>query len=297
MFNFIKNTLKKVYTTISSHLQTLFSSSRVDETTLKELKTILLEADTGFATTNQIITELTKQIQQGTLNTGAELHTTLSKQLNLLFDEKKYSKQNAPITLLVGINGSGKTSAAGKLAQWYRDQGEHPILVAADTFRAAAVQQLHAWAEKTNSTFISGTEGQDPAAVVYAGLEALNAGKGSRLIIDTAGRLQTKANLMHELEKIRRIISKKCPETTVSTLLTVDAMLGQNSFDQAKLFHESTQLDGIILTKMDGTGKGGIVFSITTTFNIPVAFITYGEAINQIKPFDAHAFVSDLLNA
>jgi len=295
MFNFIKNALKKVYTTVSNRLTALFGSAVVDEATLTTLRTILLEADTGVTTTNQLIATITAQMKSGKLTTGEDLRQALERELLACVTVDQYDRQDASIILLVGINGSGKTSTAGKLAHLFAQQGERPILVAADTFRAAAVQQLKIWAERTNSLFIQGNDGQDPASVVYAGLEAFVQGKGTRVIIDTAGRLQTKSNLMQELEKIRRIISKKCPQTPVSTLLTIDAMLGQNSFDQAKLFHESTHLDGIVLSKMDGTGKGGIVFSITNTFHVPVAYITYGEELSTIKPFDPHGFVSDLL--
>ncbi len=295
MFNFIKNALKKVYSSVSNRLTALFGNAVVDDATIQSLHTILLEADTGVATTNHLIDHVKKEMQSGRLATGEDLKNALEEQLLQKLDATAYCKSNAPIILLVGINGSGKTSTAGKLAHMLTKQGERPILVAADTFRAAAVEQLSIWAERTNSLFIKGADGQDPASVVYAGLEAFARGQGSRLIIDTAGRLQTKTYLMQELEKIRRIIAKKCPETQVSTLLTIDAMLGQNSFDQAKLFHESTQLDGIVLTKMDGTGKGGIVFSITQAFQVPVAYITYGEELSTIKPFDSHAFVSDLL--
>lgn len=295
MFNFIKTALKKVYTSIGSRLEQLFGSKPVDETTLTQLQTILLEADTGVETTKKLIEAIKKEMKAGQLATGDDLKKALQKELETILTAAPYQKTDATIILLVGINGSGKTSTAGKLAQLLTAQHKLPILVAADTFRAAAVEQLRIWAERTNSLFIQGSEGQDPASVVYAGLEALQAGKGTHLIIDTAGRLQTKSNLMQELEKIRRIIQKKCPDTPVSTLLTIDAMLGQNSFDQAKLFHESTAVDGIILTKMDGTGKGGIVFAISSTFTIPVAFITYGEELTTIKAFDAHEFVSDLL--
>jgi fused signal recognition particle receptor len=236
-------------------------------------------------------------VRNKTITSGTDLQKALAHELETLLTKTTYAHDSADIILLVGINGSGKTSAAGKLANQYRLQGKPVILTAADTFRAAAVEQLRVWAERTQSTFISGKDGQDPASVVFAGLDAYAQKPESTLIIDTAGRLQTKVNLMRELEKIRTIITKKAPQARVKTLLTVDAMLGQNSFDQAKLFHESTHLDGIILTKMDGTGKGGIIFSITETFSIPVAFITFGETITDIQPFDPHAFISDLLTA
>ncbi len=297
MFNFIKKTLTSIYQKVTSSLGRLFAKPIIDTSTLEELEQILLEADTGTQTTKKLIVTLTKQAQNNAITTGADLQQALKAELTALVNLQPYQEDTIDILLLVGINGSGKTSAAGKLAHRYAQLGRSVILVAGDTFRAAAVDQLRIWAERTNSTFIAGKEGQDPASVVYAGLEAHAQQPESLLIIDTAGRLQTKVNLMRELEKMRAIISKKAPNAQVTTLLTIDAMLGQNSFDQAKLFHESTHLDGIILTKMDGTGKGGIVFAIAQIFAIPVAYISFGESVTDLQPFDAHAFVSDLLGA
>ena len=196
----------------------------------------------------------------------------------------------------MGINGSGKTTFAGKLAYDLHKQGKKVLLVAADTFRAAAPEQLKQWAIRTGASIINGKEGQDPASVVFTGCEQFKSQGFDALIIDTAGRLQTKTNLMKELEKIHKIISRQLPNYTPCTLLTIDAMLGQNSFEQATLFNESTQLDGIVLTKMDGTGKGGIVFAITQQLGIPVAYIAYGEQPEQLKLFNAQEYVQELLN-
>jgi fused signal recognition particle receptor len=201
------------------------------------------------------------------------------------------------VHLLVGINGSGKTTFAGKLAHFYKKQGKKVLLVAADTFRAAAPEQLTAWAQASDTPLVIGAPNQDPASVVFMGCEKFNKEQFDILIIDTAGRLQTKVNLMNELAKIKRIIQKQLPNETINTLLTIDAMLGQNSFEQAKLFKESTDVTSVVLTKMDGTGKGGIVFSIAQELAIPVAYISFGESNDQLASFNPEQYVEELLNS
>ncbi len=293
MFNFLKNSLKNIYTQFSSKLTNLFTRSSIDEDTLNELKTILLQADTGIATTNALINHVKQEVAAGTLTAGADLKEVLRDYLTNQL--KLPAPQNSSIFLLVGINGSGKTTFAAKLAHMYAQQGKKVLLVAADTFRAAAQEQLSEWATKLNIDIEIGKANQDPASVVYAGCQRYLTESYDILIIDTAGRLQTKTYLMQELEKIKRVIAKKLPDHSVNTLLTVDAMLGQNSFDQAQLFHDHIALDGIILTKMDGTGKGGIVFAIAQQLKIPVVFISYGEQPDQIKKFDSTGYVAELL--
>ena len=227
---------------------------------------------------------------------GAQLKTALhSILLSILNKNDMPNYTNQQIFLLVGINGSGKTTSIGKLAHFYAQQGKKVLLVAADTFRAAAPEQLAQWAQQTHADILTGKEGQDPASLVFQGCEKFKKEGYDILIIDTAGRLQTKINLMHELAKIKRSLSKQLPDMPIATLLTIDGMLGQNSFEQAKLFKESTDVNGIILTKMDGTGKGGIVFAIAQELSIPVVFLTFGEQADQIKQFDAQEYVTELL--
>lgn len=294
MFSFIKNALQKIYTQVTSKLQALFGRATLDEATLKELELLLISADMGVATTRLIIDSLKQQFQQGTLKEGDDLKKALEQELLKILNGSHQAPE-CPIYLLVGINGSGKTTFAGKLAHQLTKQGKKVLMVAADTFRAAAPEQLAQWAHRSNASIIIGKEGQDPASVVFTGCEQFKHDHYDALIIDTAGRLQTKVNLMKELEKIKKVLAKQLPEHTICTLLTIDAMLGQNSFEQATLFHESTNLDGIVLTKMDGTGKGGIVFAIKQKLGIPVRFITYGEALDQIKMFNASEYVTELL--
>lgn len=295
MFNFIKKTLKNIYTTCTSKLDTLFSRGTIDDRTLKELEKILIEGDTGVTTTKKIINNLNSQYKAGTITDSGNLKKALNNELVSLLKTDKPESNDAPIILLVGINGSGKTTLAAKLAYQAKLQGKKVLLVAADTFRAAAQEQLDAWAKKIGADIILGKQNQDPAAVVYAGCAKFKQEGYQVLIIDTAGRLQTKINLMKELEKIKRVITQQLPES-ISTILTVDSMLGQNSLEQARIFNESTKLDGIALTKMDGTGKGGIVFAIAHELNIPVMFISFGENPDQLKLFDAQEYVSQLLN-
>ncbi|MGC2310268.1 MAG: signal recognition particle-docking protein FtsY [Candidatus Babeliaceae bacterium] len=295
MFQFIKETLHKIYSQCTARFAALFSQSLIDENTLKQLEQILIEADAGIILARALIGDLKKSLQKNPHLSGTDLKKLLFEQLQVLLATQTYNPQ-ADIYLLVGINGSGKTTSAGKLAFHATQQGKNVILVAADTFRAAAVEQLALWAQKCQAPFIKGKEGQDPASVVFAACQAFQQNQNDLLIIDTAGRLQTKVNLMKELEKIRRIISQQLPGKTVKTLLVIDAMLGQNSFEQAKLFHESTYVDGIILTKMDSTAKGGIVFAITQALKIPIAYLACGEKSEDLYAFDASEYIHKLLN-
>ena len=255
---------------------------------------LLINADTGVKTTCSIIEVLKAQYARGAITAGDELKKALEDQLLSLLIAPQATE--SAVYLLVGINGSGKTTFASKLANHFIAQKKRVLFVAGDTFRAAATQQLAAWAERIGADIVIGKDNQDPASVIFTGCQKFKDEGYDVLIIDTAGRLQTKTNLMHELEKIRRTIHKQLPEKSLSCLLTIDAMLGQNSFEQAKLFNESTKLDGVILTKMDGTGKGGIVFAISQELKIPIFYVSFGESIDQFKIFDPKEYVHDLLN-
>ena len=297
MFSFIKNTLKKIYTNVTSRISVLFARDTIDEATLKELKIILLSADTGVATTNKIIEALTEQCHAGSLTQGASLKKSLGDILISILSKPSTITGKSHVYIFVGINGSGKTTCVAKLAHKLQKEGKRVLCVAADTFRAAAVQQLVIWAEKIKVAIVTGTDGQDPASVIFSGCQKFKTDGYDALIIDTAGRLHTKTNLMHELAKIKRVITKQLPHEEINTLLTIDSMLGQNSFEQAKLFKECTQVNGIVLTKMDGTAKGGIVFAIAQELAIPILYITYGEAVDHIKPFVTQEYVENLLQS
>ena len=306
MFSFIKKTLTSIYAGVTSKLTSLFSKNKIDADTLKELEVVLLAADTGVATTKAIIKKLQEpvyakatqgtQYDRGELKEGASLKTALHTILLDILNKPKQSSNDAQIFILVGINGSGKTTFASKLAHQYTNQGKKVLFVAADMFRAAAQEQLSAWATETGCAIVHGKPQQDPASVVYTGCQEFIAQEQDILIIDTAGRLQTKVNLMNELAKLKRVIEKQLPSHRVHVLLTIDSMLGQNSLEQARLFKECTQVDGIVLTKMDGTGKGGIVFAIADELEIPIKYITFGEQVSQMKLFDPKEYVENLLH-
>lgn len=295
MFNFLKNQLQKIYHSVTGKLTELFSRKHIDDATLQELELLLISADTGVKTTRTIIEALKKEYAQGSIKAGDDLKQALSKHLHALLQPAPQQIYDAPIYVLVGINGSGKTTFAGKLAHEQVKNNRKVLFVAGDTFRAAAPEQLRIWASRIGADIVLGAEKQDPSAVIYKGCQQFKENGYDTLIIDTAGRLQTKTNLMAELEKIKRTISKQLPDKKIVTLLTIDSMLGQNSFEQAKLFNESTQLDGIVLTKMDGTGKGGIVFAISQELQVPVIYLSFGEGLDHYKRFDAHEYITQLL--
>lgn len=293
MFSFFKNQFQKIYQQFTSKIAALFAKP-LDAQTLKELEILLMGADTGVKTTRAIIENLKSQHAQGIITQGADLRVALKKELLAILKALPTPTQSS-IYLLVGINGSGKTTTAAKLASLYKNQNKKVLLVAADTFRAAATEQLATWAQKIGVDIITGSENQDPASVVFNGVASFKRGTYDVLIIDTAGRLQTKINLMRELEKVKRVVSSQLPNHNITTLLTIDAMLGQNSYEQAKLFNESTQLTGIVLTKMDGTGKGGIVFGIARELSVPVLYVSYGEQLDHIKLFNQEEYIDQLL--
>ena len=304
MFNFIKKKLQKIYQAVTSKLGELLGKEQIDQNDLKQLEVILLEADVGVRTTRALMQELNSRFSFGQLVKGRDLKKALEFLLNDLlvgkrFGELKleqdYPEQNYPVILFVGVNGSGKTTAIGKLASRLKADGKKVLLAAADTFRAAATEQLAEWAKMVGVDIVTGREGQDPASVVFQAAEKFKNEGYDYLIVDTAGRLQTKVNLMNELAKIKRVIAKILGEDNITILLTVDSMLGQNSLEQAQIFNESANVDGIILTKMDGTGKGGIVFAIVQELKIPIEYITFGENVEAIKSFDAQEYVKELL--
>lgn len=296
MFNFIKQTLTKIYSGVTSRIASLFNREIIDHELLEELEIILLSADTGVATTRSIITQLKERHTAGQLPEGQSLKKALHTILSDILAKPPHPSSESSVLILVGINGSGKTTCTAKLAHHYTQQGKKVLLVAADTFRAAATAQLNQWATQIGVDIEQGAAGSDPASIVFKGCERFIHEAYDMLLIDTAGRLHNKSNLMNELAKIKRVIDKKLPNETISTLITIDGMLGQNSFEQAKLFKECTAVNGTILTKMDGTGKGGIVFAIADELAIPIWYLTFGEHIDQLKKFDKNEYVTQLLN-
>jgi len=295
MFASIFQSIKKIYLQLVSPLQKFFAQEQLSESDLAELKVMLIEADLGFSATERLLAQLRAT---GSHISGETARSVLRAELiKILHAVPTPHLDEEAIIILVGINGSGKTTCAAKLAYRAHETGKNPLLVAADTFRAAAVEQLSVWASQYNISLIKGQHGQDPASVVFAGCTTFRSGIHNQLIIDTAGRLQTKNHLMEELGKIRRVIAKQFPEKRIVTLLTIDSMLGQNSLEQARMFRDHVALDGIILTKLDGTGKGGVIFTLAEQLQLPVCYVTTGEQIEQIQRFDAQAFVDVIVGA
>lgn len=298
-YNKLKNALAKSGSLLGNKLRTLFSKG-LDEDTLDQLEQILYEADLGVSTAQ----ELTKKIEQihrdhpqldaeGLLK---ELKKELVARLSFFSTEVvSVPKEQGPlIILIVGVNGNGKTTSVAKLAKRFQDSGLKVLVGAADTFRAAAIEQLETWAHRLQIDIVKGAPKSDPAAVAFDAATAGKARGHDVIIIDTAGRLHTKTNLMQELEKIRRSCKKINPDAPQETLLVLDATTGQNAVDQAKTFHKYAPISGLILTKMDGTAKGGIVLSIQKEVGVPVKFIGVGEGIEDLEPFDPESFVNAL---
>lgn len=294
MLGFIKEKLKKVYNQVTSKAASLFSRQIIDQTFLDELEALLISADTGIETTNTILKKLATQVKEQKITTPQQIKEQLKTDLYSLLYPHKILDETPSILLLVGINGSGKTTFAAKLAHRLQQKGKKVLLVAGDTFRAAATQQLSEWGKKINVDVFIGRENQDPASVIFDGCKTYKEKQYDHLIIDTAGRVQTKTNLMKELSKIRSILNRHFHNQTIDIWLTIDAMLGQNSLEQAKLFHEATSLTGLVLTKFDGTGKGGIVFAISNTLQLPLIYVTFGEEITTCKPFDPQEYIQGL---
>lgn len=295
----LKTALAKTRTLLGSKIKDLFSQP-IDEETLGKLEQIFYEADLGvqasFDLTNQI-REIHRQFPQiGPEELLIEIKKKLSQMLKLQNSEisEPPVEQIPLVIMVVGVNGNGKTTSVAKLAKRFQDSGKKVLLAAADTFRAAATEQLEIWAQTLNIEIVKGSTKSDPAAVVFDALTAGKARKADVVIIDTAGRLHTKTNLMQELEKIRKTCRKINSHYPHETLLVLDATTGQNAIDQAKTFHQYAPISGLILTKLDGTAKGGIVVSIQQQLGIPVKFIGIGESLNDIEPFQPDTFVTTL---
>ena len=298
-FDRLKKGLTKTRENFTHNIERLIIGyADIDDELIDDLEETLLMADVGVKTTETLIAAVRKGIKQKEIRTPEDLIPFLEKEIVSILEAGENTFQmaeNGPTVLLVvGTNGVGKTTTIGKLSAYYRRQGKSVLLAAADTFRAAAIDQLEIWGKRAYAQVIKHGEGSDPAAVVFDAMQAAKARNIDIVIVDTAGRLQTKSNLMQELETIYRVIGREIPGAPHETLLVLDAGTGQNAISQAELFTQAAPVSGVVLTKLDGTAKGGVTIGIKSQLSIPIKWIGVGEGIDDLRPFRAEDFVSAL---
>ena len=297
-FDKIKQGLKKTSDAVNHSLDSVFAAFvKVDDDLLEELEEALILSDVGASTAAKIVAEVEKRAKLRKTTTADELRDLLREVLtdNMLDNQPLNTDGKPAVILVIGVNGVGKTTSIGKLAARYVNEGKKVMLSAADTFRAAAADQLEIWAKRAGADIVRHGEGADPAAVVFDTISAAKARGSDIIIVDTAGRLHNKANLMNELAKIDRVISRELPDASRETLLVLDATTGQNAVHQAEEFNKAAELTGIILTKLDGTAKGGIVIAISAGLGVPVKLVGVGEGIDDLIDFDRAAFLEAIL--
>ena len=298
-FDKLKKGLSKTRENITNKIEKLIIGyADIDDDLLDELEEIMIMADVGVNTTDKLMEAVRKGIKKKEINTPEDLKPFLQARISEILttgsDEIKVAENGPTVILVIGVNGVGKTTTIGKLASYYQGQGKSVMLAAADTFRAAAIDQLQVWGERTGTKVIAHEEGSDPAAVAFDAVKAAKARNIDVLLIDTAGRLQTKANLMEELKKINRVIQREIPEAPHETLLVLDATTGQNAISQANIFTKAAPITGVVLTKLDGTAKGGVVIGIKAELSMPVKWIGVGEGVEDLRPFVAEDFAKAL---
>lgn len=298
MFKSIRDSLTRTRASVFGQIASVLGAGDIDEETWEDLEALLVQADVGVPTTLEIIDTLQERVRKEGLIRADQLFNALKEELRAILGEQPPFNLDddrlLTVVMVVGVNGSGKTTTIGKLSHRYQEAGEKVILAAADTFRAAAIDQLKIWGERAEVPVISGQPNGDPGAVAYDGIRAARARGYNLLFIDTAGRLHTKYNLMKELEKVKSVCQKSVHQAPHEVLLVLDAPTGQNALLQAKNFKESVGVTGVILTKLDGTAKGGMVFAINKELGVPVRFIGTGEGILDLAPFNADEFVESL---
>jgi fused signal recognition particle receptor len=303
IFDRMKQAVSRTRETLAERIEDIVAlTHEVDESALDELEMSLLASDLGVATSGEIVAALRARVKRHEVHNGAELKALLKTEIQAILDAREEEdffkpRYTAPprVILMVGVNGTGKTTTTGKLAFYFRRQGKTVLLCAADTFRAAAIEQLEVWGQRTGVEMIKTKQGGDPSAVLFDGMRAAQARGTDVLIVDTAGRLHTKDNLMAELSKMRRTAQRIIPSAPHEVLLVMDATTGQNGLQQARLFTESAGVTGIVLTKLDGTAKGGIAVAIARELKVPVRYVGVGEKLEDLLPFDSKAFVDSML--
>jgi fused signal recognition particle receptor len=299
-FDRMKQAVTRTRDSFTESISSVIALTReIDFASLDKLEAVLLAADIGSATTSLVIENLKQRALRQGIEGGAELRRLLKLELKAVLDgvavPVKHPDTPPEVIMMVGVNGTGKTTTSGKLAALFSAQGNSVLLCAADTFRAAAIEQLEVWASRSNVPIIKTKQGGDPSAALYDACAAAKARGTQVLIVDTAGRLHTKTDLMKELDKMRRTAEKLVPGAPHQTLLVMDATTGQNGLTQARLFTEAARVTGIVLTKLDGTAKGGIVLAIATELRLPVVYAGIGEKMEDILPFDSDSFIDSLL--
>jgi fused signal recognition particle receptor len=299
LFDKLKDGLKKTRESITHRIdQVLVSWGRVDEELFEELEEILITSDVGVETSTCIIDELRAIVRKEKITDAAGVRQAIRDIISRMLSDDRAGLEigtKPSVIVIIGVNGVGKTTSIGKLAYMLKNSGKKVVVAAADTFRAAAIDQLEIWTKRAGVDIIKHSEGADPAAVIYDAAQSARSKGADVLICDTAGRLHTKKNLMEELKKLFRIIKRELPGAAVETLLVLDATTGQNAVSQAKTFSEVSELTGLILTKLDGTAKGGIIISIKNELDIPVKFIGVGEQIDDLQPFNPQDFANALM--
>ena len=299
-----KEGLAKTRNTFQERVNELVSRYRkVDEDFFEELEEVLISADVGVATVMELIDELKSEVKRRNIQDPKEVQSVISEKLVEIYEggeqeaaELRVKDGRLNIILFVGVNGVGKTTTIGKLAHQFIKEGKNVVLAAGDTFRAGAIDQLEVWGERVGEHVVKQAEGSDPAAVIYDAVQAAKARGADVLLCDTAGRLQNKVNLMKELEKVKRVIQREVPDAPHEVLLVLDATTGQNAMTQAREFSKATDVSGIVLTKLDGTAKGGIVLAIRHELQIPVKFVGLGEKMDDLQPFEAESYVYGLFS-
>ena len=292
----LKSGLAKTRKSLVERVETVLLNRKIDETVLDEIEEILISSDVGTEAAGQMIGMLKDKVRAGTIRDVSNVKAALQEEMSAMLGNPQPLTLSAKphIILMIGVNGVGKTTTIGKLSSRFRSEGRSVLLAAGDTFRAAAVEQLDIWAQRTGASIIKHQSGSDPAAVAFDAVEAAKSRGSDVVIIDTAGRLHTKSQLMDELKKVDRVIKKAMPDAPHEKLLVIDATTGQNALRQAKIFNEAVGLTGIVLTKLDGTAKGGIIFAIQKEVNIPVKLIGIGEGVEDLRDFDPRDFVAAL---
>lgn len=298
MFQRLRQSLTRTRHTVFGQIANVLGSGDITDETWEDLEALLIQADMGVPTTLALVERLRERAAKENLYRAEQLVPVLRQELRAILSDPPPFEIDAPrlltIVMIVGVNGSGKTTSVGKLAHYYKKQGREPVLVAADTFRAAAIDQIKIWGERANVPVIAGQPGGDPGAIAYDGIRTTRARGKGLVLIDTAGRLHTKFNLMMELEKVYTVCQRSVHKAPHEVLLVLDAPTGQNALVQATKFKESVHVTGVVLTKLDSTAKGGMVFAIYRELGVPVRFVGTGESIDDLSPFDADAFIDGL---